>query len=94
MFHLLQGSFKILYYFFYTRSVVDVTRTVIVWAVGLIVTFTSANNWENTLWYAILVELIGFILLVLGNLVYNKIITLPFPALYHNYSIILFILNS
>jgi hypothetical protein len=69
------------------RSVVDVTRTVIVWLVGLIVTFSSDNQWENTLWYAILLEFIGFVILVIGNLVYNKIVILPIPSLYReNYS--------
>lgn len=33
------------------RSVVDVTRTVLIWAVGLIVSFSvSGSNWENTRW--------------------------------------------
>jgi hypothetical protein len=76
-----------IYIYIIFRSVVDVTRTVIVWLVGLIVTFSSDNQWENTLWYAILLEFIGFVILVIGNLVYNKIVILPIPSLYReNYS--------
>lgn len=37
------------YFYIIYRSIVDVTRTVIVWIVGLIVTFTVPDsNWENT----------------------------------------------
>ena len=68
------------------RSIVDVTRTVMVWIVGLIVTTTyydgdpskSLFHWENTKAGAIVVEAIGFILLVTGNMTYNEIIIFPF----------------
>jgi len=52
---------------------------VLIWGVGLIVSFSvSGSNWENTRYQAILLELIGFVLLVTGNMVYNNIIKLPF----------------
>lgn len=64
------------------RSVIDVSRTLLVWIVALIVSFTqsvgSPFHWENTRWQAILLELVGFVVLVFGNLVYNEIIVLPF----------------
>lgn len=60
------------------RSVVDVTRTVIVWLVGLIITWINPSAaWENTDWQAIVLELVGFIMLVCGNMIYNNIIKLP-----------------
>jgi len=63
------------------RSVVDVTRTLLVWIIGLIFSWTSLKgreNWENSAWGAIGVEFVGFIILVGGNLIYNEIIKLPF----------------
>jgi hypothetical protein len=35
-------------------------------------------QWELTNAGAILVELLGFLILVAGNLIYNKVIKLPF----------------
>lgn len=66
------------------RSIADVSRTVLVWIISLIITFTAGKNnekyaWENTNWRAILIELVGFLILVSGNLIYNKIVILPFP---------------
>lgn len=47
--------------------------------VALIITWTHPNNpaWENTRVGAIIIELIGFLILVTGNLVYNGTIRLP-----------------
>ena len=64
------------------RSVADVARTIIVWVVGIIVTVTLGKNYPNYNWelingWAIFVELIGFLVLVSGNLVYNEIIKIP-----------------
>lgn len=61
------------------RAVCDVSRTVIVWLVGIIVTLTVGQQQENYLWEkteggAIGLQLVGFSLIILGNLVYNKII--------------------
>lgn len=65
------------------RSIGDVTRTVIVWAIGIIITVTAGASHPNFQWElvkagAILVELLGFLILVGGNLIYNKVIKLPF----------------
>lgn len=65
------------------RSIGDVTRTVLVWIVGIIVTVTAGVTRPNFQWElvktgAILVQLLGFLVLVSGNLIYNKIVKLPF----------------
>lgn len=66
-----------------TRSIVDVTRTLLVWIISLIFTWTiGVDNpnyrWENTRAWAIGIELIGFFILIFGNFVYNGIVKLPF----------------
>ena len=65
------------------RSICDVTRTVIVWIVGILVSVTAGATKPNYKWElinggAIAVQLLGFAVLIAGNLVYNRIITLPF----------------
>lgn len=64
------------------RSICDVTRTILVWIVGIIVTLTAGATYPNYRWeivdgLAIGVELLGFGVLVLGNLIYNGIVRLP-----------------
>lgn len=61
------------------RSLADVTRTVLIWLIGIIVTVTAGRyypnyDWELTSAGAIIVQFVGFIVLVFGNLIYNKII--------------------
>lgn len=65
------------------RSICDVTRTVIVWTVGIIVTVTAGSVYPNYVWeqtyvWAIVVELLGFCILIGANMIYNKLIKLPF----------------
>jgi len=65
------------------RSIVDVSRTLVVWMGSILVTETyGVNNgnfsWENIAVGPMLLEGLGFIVLVCGNLIYNKIIILPF----------------
>jgi len=64
------------------RSIIDVSRTLLVWLAALIVSFNvpveSNFHWENTKFSAISLELVGFLILVVGNLIYNEIIILPF----------------
>lgn len=65
------------------RSICDVTRTILVWILGIIVTVSAGVNkpnyrWELVDYRAILLQLFGFLVLIGGNLVYNKIINLPF----------------
>lgn len=50
--------------------------------VGIIVTLSLGSNHPNFNWEligagAILVELLGFLILVAGNLIYNKVVNLP-----------------
>jgi hypothetical protein len=64
------------------RSICDVTRTVVIWGVGLIVTISAGATYPNYKWElvhgaAIGIEMIGFIVLISGNLIYNKMIKLP-----------------
>lgn len=64
------------------RSIGDVTRTILVWGVGLLITVTAGSKYPNYKWElldggAIALELLGFVILVTGNLVYNKIIKIP-----------------
>ncbi|CAD8057135.1 unnamed protein product [Paramecium primaurelia] len=55
-----------------TKSVVQVTTIALVWITCLII------GWEQFYWG----QLIGFIILVFGSLIYNNIIKLPFKCLY------------
>jgi len=64
------------------RSIADATRTVAVWIIGIIITVTAGVNrpnyrWEMTSAGAILMQLAGFVVLIFGNLIYNRIIKLP-----------------
>ena len=64
------------------RSICDVTRTVIVWIVGILVTVTAGVDKPNYKWElinggAIVVQLLGFGVLISGNLIYNKILKVP-----------------
>ncbi|CAD8065849.1 unnamed protein product [Paramecium sonneborni] len=61
------------------RSIVDVSKTLIIWVVSLAITWIDPQlQWENTRWQAIVLELIGFCILVTGNLIYNGKIKLKF----------------
>jgi drug/metabolite transporter (DMT)-like permease len=65
-----------------SRSIGDVSRTVVVWIVGLIVAATIGKShpnykWEELKLTSILIELVGFTILITGNLVNNGLIKLP-----------------
>ena len=65
------------------RSIGDVTRTILVWGVGLLISVTAGATHPNYKWEladggAIVLELLGFVVLVTGNLVYNQIIRIPY----------------
>lgn len=65
------------------RSICDVTRTVIVWIVGIIISVSAGVNRPNYKWElidgaAITIQLLGFSILIGGNLIYNGIIRIPF----------------
>ena len=60
---------------------VDATRTVLIWIVGIILTLNVEDtnyHWENLKTGAIVIEIIGFLILVCGNLTYNELIVFPF----------------
>ncbi|CAD8148425.1 unnamed protein product [Paramecium pentaurelia] len=61
-----------------TRTVVDTIRTILIWGIGLIVTATTSRVWENTSKWANLIELVGFVFLVLGNLIYKEMLKIRF----------------
>ena len=63
------------------RSIGDVSRTVLVWIIGIIV--AASTNYPNYEWEdigirSILIQLFGFSILILGNLVNNGLIKLHF----------------
>jgi len=60
------------------RSIADVTRTVLVWVISIVITIkmgrdkgNSKYEWENLRAAAIVLETVGFLILIFGNLVYN-----------------------
>lgn len=64
------------------RSIADVTRTVLIWIVGIIITATAGRDHVNYKWQtldltAIAIQFVGFVILILGNLVYNGIVVVP-----------------
>ena len=56
------------------RSTIDTSRTLLIWI------FSVAVGWEDF----IPLELLGFFFLVLGTLVYNEIVVLPFACMKNN----------
>lgn len=54
------------------RSTIDTSRTVLIWIFFLTVNIPGAH--EQFHW----LQLLGFILLVIGTLIYNEIVTVPF----------------
>jgi hypothetical protein len=63
-----------------TRSILDATRTLIIWGVALCLPKPShkasvpGEKWEE---FHVL-QLVGFIILIIGNFIYNEILVLPF----------------
>lgn len=57
-----------------TRAVMDNTRTVLVWIFFLLVPMANGSTLEHFLW----LELVGFIVLLFGQIIYNGIIVVPF----------------
>jgi drug/metabolite transporter (DMT)-like permease len=50
------------------RSTIDTSRTLLIWM------FSIAVGWEDFIW----LQLIGFFFLVIGTLIYNEILVIPF----------------
>ena len=64
------------------RAIGANTKIILVWIVGIMVTVTLGKEHPNYRWESlnaivILLQLVGFAFLVVGNLVYNEIIKLP-----------------
>lgn len=56
------------------RAITDVTRTLLVWVVGITMTFLTSYTMENTYWKAIVLEGAGFSVIIFGNIIYNNLI--------------------
>lgn len=52
-----------------TRTIIDTIRTMVIWSWGLLI------GWQAFQY----LQVIGFVLLVLGTLIYNYIIRIPIP---------------
>jgi hypothetical protein len=61
-----------------TRSLLNITKTSVIWLVGIIVTFAVGDNPDYQLeskdLFVNLVKGVGFAFIILGTLVYNKLI--------------------
>ena len=62
------------------RSIVDTLRTIAIWAFFLIMPFVPKETKEKFHW----LQLLGFIILILGGAIYNEIIIIPFLGLSDN----------
>ena len=64
------------------RAIADVTKTILVWVFSILVTVQFGKEYPNYKWEVlepviIILQIVGFVFLVMGNLVYNEIIKLP-----------------
>jgi hypothetical protein len=55
------------------RVILDTLRTITIWIISIIIGFESLKPAQK-----IIIELIGFVFLILGNLIYNEIIIIRF----------------
>ena len=56
------------------RAMVNVSKTIIVWSISLILTICGIVDWEILETEVIFLQLLGFTLLVIGNLVFYDFI--------------------
>ena len=64
------------------RAIADVTKTILVWVISILVTVQYGKEYPNYKWEVletliIVLQIVGFVFLVMGNLVYNEIVKLP-----------------
>lgn len=64
-----------------SRSLADVCRTSLIWAFGLVITLTIGKNnesyiLEDTTIYVNIIKFVGFIILIVGTMIYHDIIPL------------------
>ena len=57
-----------------TRTIVDTLRTVVIWVFFLTVPFVPEKTKETFSW----LQLLGFLVLILGSVIYNEILIIPF----------------
>ena len=57
-----------------SRTIVDTLRTIIVWGFFLVMPFVPEDTKETFSW----LQLLGFLVLILGGLIYNEILVLKF----------------
>ena len=57
-----------------SRTIVDTLRTIIVWSFFLVMPFVPEDTKETFSW----LQLVGFLILILGGLIYNEILVLKF----------------
>ena len=57
-----------------SRTIVDTLRTVVVWTFFLVMPFVPEDTKETFSW----LQLLGFIILILGGLIYNEILVIKF----------------
>lgn len=58
------------------RTIMEAVRTMCIWIVNIIIYFLDNTHGEKIEW-ASLVEAIGFVILLLGNFMFNKVMRLP-----------------
>ena len=56
------------------RTIVDTLRTIVIWLFFLIMPFLPEETKETFSW----LQLLGFFILILGSLIYNEILVIPF----------------
>ncbi|KAL4505398.1 hypothetical protein ABPG72_002460 [Tetrahymena utriculariae] len=56
------------------RSLIDVSRCLIVWIVGIVISIFSDQQWESFNPFGIILQTVGFLFIVVGSLIYNQII--------------------
>jgi drug/metabolite transporter (DMT)-like permease len=60
------------------RTLVDASRTILVWVVDIIIFYFSSNKEYGESWTKhSYVQLIGFFILIVGTLIYNAVIKIP-----------------
>ena len=57
-----------------SRTIVDTLRTIVIWVFFLTMPFVPEDTKETFKW----LQLLGFSILILGSLIYNEILILPF----------------
>ena len=62
------------------RSIIDTLRTIVIWTFFLIMPFVPKETKEKFHW----LQLLGFIILILGGAIYHEIIIIPFLKLSEN----------